>query len=104
MQKLSGKQKRYLRASANPLSPIFSIGKNGLNQQWVNEVVAALAKRELIKVSIQQTAEVDVKDLAEFLHQHSEITVVQTIGRTAVLYLPAKEEKYAKLSPLVAKL
>lgn len=104
MQKLTGKQKRYLRATANELSPIFSVGKNGLTQQWVDEVILAIAKRELIKVSMQQSSEVSVSELADFIKGHSEITVVQTIGRTAVLYLPANEEKYAKISVLVEQL
>ncbi|MDF7627392.1 ribosome assembly RNA-binding protein YhbY [Lactobacillaceae bacterium L1_55_11] len=101
MQHLSSKQKRYLRSTAHPLSPIFSIGKNGVNQTWLDEVIMAIAKRELIKVNLQQGADLSVEDLADFIENHSAITVVQTIGRTAVLYLPAVEEKYARISPLV---
>ncbi|CAK8054644.1 ribosome assembly RNA-binding protein YhbY [Eupransor demetentiae] len=104
MQNLTGKQKRFLRSNAQTMSPIFSVGKNGLTQTWVDEVAAAIAKRELMKVNLQQSAEESTKDLADFIQSHSEMTVVQTIGRTVVLYQPAKEEKYAKISPLVVKL
>lgn len=54
---LTGKQKRFLRSQANTLSPIFSVGKNGLTTTWLEELVMAIAKRELIKISLQQGSE-----------------------------------------------
>ncbi|WP_100665296.1 ribosome assembly RNA-binding protein YhbY [Leuconostoc citreum] len=104
MLEFTGKQKRFLRSQANTLSPIFSIGKNGLTQKWVDEIVLALAKRELIKVSLQQGADESVKDVADFIQAHSNITVAQTIGRTLVLFLPAEEDKYKKISVALAKI
>ena len=35
---------------------------------------------------------------------HSDITVVQTIGRTLVLFLPAQEDKYKRISVELAKI
>ena len=101
---LTGKQKRYLRSQANTLSPIFSVGKNGLTQNWVDEIVLVLAKRELVKISLQQSADETAKEVADFIEAHSDITVSQTIGRTVVLYLPAKEDKYKKISLDLAKI
>lgn len=49
---LTGKQKRFLRASANRMRPIFEIGKNGLSKVWLDEISKALDSRELIKVNI----------------------------------------------------
>ena len=51
---LRGKQKRFLRAQANHLQPLFSVGKNGLTPAWLAQLSGALDKRELIKVSILQ--------------------------------------------------
>ncbi|MBU7455117.1 ribosome assembly RNA-binding protein YhbY [Leuconostoc fallax] len=101
MIQLSGKQKRFLRSQANTMNPIFSVGKNGMTQTWVDEIVVALNKRELVKVNVQQSADVTVKEVAQYIEDHSNITVVQTIGKTLVLYLPAINPKYAKLSLLV---
>ncbi|HBF75004.1 MAG TPA: ribosome assembly RNA-binding protein YhbY, partial [Lactobacillus sp.] len=42
---LKGKQKRFLRAQAHHLNPIFSVGKNGLNQTWLAQLDGALQKR-----------------------------------------------------------
>lgn len=101
---LTGKQKRFLRLQANTLSPIFSVGKNGLTTTWLEELVMAIAKRELIKISLQQGSEETVDSVANYIETHSNISVVQTIGRTVILYLPAVEEKYQKVSVALEKI
>lgn len=101
---LTGKQKRFLRSQANTLSPIFSVGKNGLTTTWLEELVMAIAKRELIKISLQQGSEETVDSVANYIEKHSNISVVQTIGRTVILYLPAVEEKYQKVSVALEKI
>ena len=75
-----------------------------LTQAWVDEIVLAIAKRELIKISIQQSADDSAQAVAEFIQSHSDITVAQVIGRTLVLYLPAQEDKYKKISVALAKI
>lgn len=104
MINLTGKQKRYLRSQANTLNPVFSVGKNGLNKVWLEEVAVALNKRELMKVNIQQASEIDAKTLEEFIHNNSDITVVQTIGRTLILFMPSTEDKYVNYSKEVFKI
>lgn len=101
---LTGKQKRFLRSQANTLSPIFSVGKNGLTTTWLEELVMTIAKRELIKISLQQGSEETVDSVANYIETHSNISVVQTIGRTVILYLPAVEEKYQKVSVALEKI
>lgn len=101
---LTGKQKRFLRSQANTLSPIFSVGKNGLTTTWLEELVMAIAKRELIKISLQQGSEETVDSVANYIETHSNISVVQTIGRTVILYLPTVEEKYQKVSVALEKI
>lgn len=98
MLKLTGKQKRFLRSEAHHFSPMFQIGKNNLTEEIVDEYVGALSKRELIKVQILQNATINTKEAAEFIQEHSDITVVQIIGHVLVLYLPAEEEKYRRYS------
>ena len=103
MVKLTGKQKRFLRAEAHHFSPMFQIGKNNLTEEIVNEYVDALSKRELMKVQVLQNADIKAKDAAAFIEEHSDITVVQVIGRVLVLYLPAEEEKYQRYSHILPK-
>ncbi len=101
---LRGKQKRYLRAQANHLSPIFSIGKNGLTQAWLEQLDGALDRRELIKVSLQQNTDVTVDEAAKFIEDHTEIQVVQKIGRILLLFKQSANEKQRDLSEKVARI
>ena len=95
---LTGKQKRFLRAEAHEMSPLFQIGKNDINAEMVDEYVDALSKRELMKIQLLQTTSSTPKEVASFIEDQSDITVVQVIGKVLVLYLPAKEEKYQRYS------
>lgn len=103
MTKLTGKQKRFLRAEAHDMSPVFQIGKNDLTEDVVNEYVDALSKRELMKVQVLQNSSMTAKEAAAFIEEHSDITVVQVIGKVLVLYLPAGEEKYQRYSTELPK-
>ncbi|WP_439424736.1 YhbY family RNA-binding protein [Oenococcus alcoholitolerans] len=104
MEILTGKQKRYLRAQGNKLPSIFTVGKNGLSKIWLQEVIAALDQRELVKVGLQQSSEVTADQLIDFIHKNSRITVIQKLGRTLLLYLPSKKEENRRLSMEVGKL
>ncbi|UQS85275.1 ribosome assembly RNA-binding protein YhbY [Apilactobacillus apisilvae] len=95
---LRGKQKRYLRSQANRMNPLFSVGKNGLNDIWLEQVLDALQRRELIKINIQQNADEDVDDVKSFIEENSDINVVQTIGKTLLLFMPASKEKFQNYS------
>ncbi len=103
MQKLTGKQKRFLRAQAHNMNPVFQIGKNDLSADIVAEYEEALSKRELMKVNILQNASIEPKEAATFIEENSDITVVQVIGKVLVLYLPATEDKYKKYSTELPK-
>ncbi|WP_429970996.1 ribosome assembly RNA-binding protein YhbY [Fructilactobacillus sp. Tb1] len=96
--KLTGKQKRFLRANANRLRPIFSVGKNGLNEVWLREVSQAVDNRELVKISIQQSADVDTDDVKNFIESNSDINVVQTIGNTVLLFDESSNPKHRDIS------
>ncbi|PTG82123.1 YhbY family RNA-binding protein, partial [Staphylococcus chromogenes] len=36
---LTGKQKRFLRSEAHHIDPIFQIGKSGINENMVQQIV-----------------------------------------------------------------
>jgi len=104
MENLRGKQKRYLRSQDHHLHPLFSVGKNGLTADWLDQLVGAMDKRELIKVNILQNSDVSIADVQTAIETKTPITVVQTIGRVLVLYLPSTHEEFQKLSLEVAKI
>ncbi|MDL5022058.1 ribosome assembly RNA-binding protein YhbY [Bacillus velezensis] len=94
---LTGKQKRFLRSKAHHLTPIFQVGKGGVNENMVKQIAEALEARELIKVSVLQNCEDDKNDVAETLVKGSRSQLVQTIGNTIVLYKESKENKQIEL-------
>lgn len=94
---LTGKQKRFLRAKAHHLSPIFQVGKGGVNENMVKQIEEALEKRELIKVSILQNCDEDRYEVAEALSQQANAELVQVIGHVIVLYKESKEKKTIEL-------
>ena len=101
---LRGKQKRFLRAQANHLQPLFAVGKNGLTQAGLAQLDGALDKRELIKVSILQNADETTGDVKEFIEQNSDIQVVQEIGRVLVLFKVSSNPKLRELSQRVERI
>ncbi|MBO9129569.1 ribosome assembly RNA-binding protein YhbY [Bacillus sp. 165] len=90
---LTGKQKRFLRAKAHHLSPIFQVGKGGVNENMVKQIDDVLEVRELIKVSVLQNCEFDRSEVAEELSTGAGAELVQVIGNTIVLYKESKENK-----------
>ncbi|AZV50847.1 RNA-binding protein [Bacillus halotolerans] len=94
---LTGKQKRFLRSKAHHLSPIFQVGKGGVNDNMIKQISEALEARELIKISVLQNCEDDKNDVAEALVKGSRAQLVQTIGNTIVLYKESKENKQIEL-------
>lgn len=94
---LTGKQKRFLRAEANQIKPIFQVGKVGVNENMIKQINEALEKRELIKVSILQNCEEDKNIVAEQLAEGTGAEIVQVIGNIIVLYSESKESKQIQL-------
>lgn len=90
---LTGKQKQFLRSEAHQLTPIFQVGKGGVNDQMVKQMKEALEARELIKISILQNCEVEKTEVAQQLVQKTRAQLVQLIGLTIVLYKESRNSK-----------
>ncbi|WP_153123325.1 ribosome assembly RNA-binding protein YhbY [Peribacillus tepidiphilus] len=94
---LTGKQKRFLRSKAHHLTPIFQVGKGGVNENMIKQIADALEARELMKVSVLQNCEEDRHTVAEELASGTHAELVQVIGNTIVLYKESKENKQIEL-------
>ncbi|MBT2686371.1 ribosome assembly RNA-binding protein YhbY [Bacillus sp. ISL-37] len=90
---LTGKQKRFLRSKAHHLTPIFQVGKGGVNENMIKQIADVLEARELIKVSILQNCDEDRDNVAEQLSRGAKAELVQVIGNTIVLYKESRENK-----------
>lgn len=89
---LNGKQKRYLRALGAQEKAIYQVGKEGLSLALLDGVALALKKRELIKVAILKTCDLETQEVAIEIAAGTGSEVVQIIGRTILFYKPSKEK------------
>lgn len=94
---LNSRQRAQLRAMANEYETILQIGKAGVLDTTVKQVVDALEARELIKLKLLETCPTTVKETAEQLAQATNSDVVQVIGRKFILYKESKNNKTIKL-------
>ena len=89
---MTSKQRAYLRGLANTLQPIFQIGKSGISDNLIKQLDDALEARELIKISVLETAPDNVKDLGENIAKATNSICVQTIGNKITLYRARKKD------------
>ncbi len=94
---MTSKQRAYLRGLANPLVAIFQIGKNGLTDNLIKQIDDALEKRELIKVSVLETAPNTNEVLAESLCNSTNSVLVQVVGNKITLYRSKKKNSKIQL-------
>lgn len=90
---LNGKQKRYLRALVSKEKALFQIGKEGINDNFIDLLKSAIKARELIKISILKTCDLEANEVAIDLAAASNSEIVQIIGRTIILFKQSKEKK-----------
>lgn len=79
-------QHRHLKAMANQLKALYQLGKNDLGPSHIELFNNALTARELIKVSVLTSVVTPVKEIAEEVARLTEADLIETKGRTFVLY------------------
>ena len=94
---LSSKQRAFLRSMANTMDPIMQVGKSGVGEELITSVDHALEARELIKMSVLDTAPVSAREAADELEEATGAEVVAVVGRRFVLYRPSKKKKKIEL-------
>jgi RNA-binding protein len=92
MTKLTGKQRRQLRALGHALDPVVHIGKDGLTDGVAKALDGALEAHELIKVKLGPQAPDDRHDAAESLARRTKSELVQVLGKVILLYRRHPEE------------
>ncbi|BCS53341.1 ribosome assembly RNA-binding protein YhbY [Geobacter sp. SVR] len=87
---LTGKQKRHLRALGHSLKPLIQIGKKEIEPALIDEANAAIEHHELIKVKLLESAMLDKHEASEMLAKACNAEIAQVLGKTFLLYRPAK--------------
>lgn len=94
---MTSKQRAYLRGQANTLEPIFQIGKTGLSENLLKQLSDALEARELIKISVLETAPHTAKDLSIDISNSINTEVIQVIGNKITLFRQKKKDSRYQL-------
>lgn len=98
---LTGKQRAYLRGLANGLSPIFQIGKNGIEENFIKQIKDTLEVRELIKIKVLENSGLETRAASDELCKVIGCEGIQAIGSKIVLY--KKSSKNPKIEVPEAK-
>ena len=83
---ITGKQRSYLRKLGQNIDPTVYIGKSGLSENIKTELENNFEARELVKVKLQEGADLDPKTTANQLADELGAEFVQAIGRRFILY------------------
>ena len=94
---LTSKQRAYLRRLANPIEPIFQIGKAGITDETVKQTALALEARELIKINNHETALLETNACCNELSCRLGAEPVQAIGSKFVIYKRADKPANRKI-------
>ncbi len=83
---LKGKQRSYLKKLAHNIKPMLQIGKNGVSEEFLNELDNALELHELIKISVLDNSDRNMKEIADRLVNELHCEFVSSIGFKIVVY------------------
>jgi len=95
------KNKIKLRNRAKSLDPVIRIGKNGITDSVINELLRQLKKKRLIKIKFLKSfiTNKDKKLVVQELMKKTNSEVIDVIGNVIVLYkAPSIENNLNKKS------
>ena len=78
---------------ASTLDPIFQIGKGNITENQIQGIDDALEKRELIKISVLRSSEIEADEALVFLAEAMQAIPGCAIGNKIVLYRRSKSDK-----------
>jgi len=90
---LTGKQINYLRGLAHSKGVSVSVGNAGPTGAVADEISAALAKHELVKVKLPALSKTERLEMLDSLCSQTSSERVQHIGRVGVLYREAEKPR-----------
>ena len=90
---MNSKQRATLRSIASNIEPIFQVGKGSLSENQIAGIDEALEKRELVKITVLRSSDLEPVEIMEELCDALGATPVCTIGSKVVIYRRSKNEK-----------
>ena len=96
---LTGKQKKYLKQKSHSLKPLILLGKHGLTSNLLKQIKEVVLDHELLKIKILDTSPVNKKDAAVQICNECDSEIIQSIGKTLVIYRANSENPSYELPP-----
>lgn len=93
MLNLTPGQRRFLRAQAHSLNPVVLIGDAGLTAAVMKEIEHSLNSHELIKIKVAGGDREQRESMLTEICDALEAAAAQHIGKTLVVYKPAKKPR-----------
>ena len=90
---LTSKHRAHLRSIAHSYNTIFFVGKQGISDELIKQLDAALEARELIKAGVQENCDYTSREAADAVAERLNADVVQVIGRKFVLWRRSSDPK-----------
>ena len=94
---INGRQRSELKKAAQEIKPAVMIGKEGITPSVIAAIDDFLEAHELVKVQIQDGAELDPKETANGIAEELGADFVQAIGRKFILYRQASDPDKRKI-------
>jgi RNA-binding protein len=93
MSKLTAGKKRFVKRTLSEERPTILVGKGGVSEQVVKEVLKQLEKRGMVKVKFLSTAlkEGEAKQVANKIAERAEASLVEVRGHTIMLFKRRKK-------------
>lgn len=90
---ITSKERAKLKSITSLESAICIIGKDGLSDNCVESIKDAVKAREVVKINVLNTCELDAKTLANMLVEKIACEVVGVIGKKIIVYKFNKRNK-----------
>ena len=87
----SNQQKKVFRSIGHHLKVIAMVAENGLSENVLSEIDQRLEDHELIKIKISINDRELRKSIITEISQSCGAELIQSIGKVAILYRPAKK-------------
>ena len=94
---MNSRERDFLRKMAHDLNPMVRVGKEGYTENLKQSILDVIDSRELIKVKLLQTVEMDKKEITSIIQEKTGCELVGLIGKTIILYKENKEKPKVSL-------
>ena len=79
-------QKKILRQTAHHLNPTVWVGKNGITENVIKEIIYALEEHELIKIKMLHSDKKNFRNNVKKICTGTDAELINSIGNILTLY------------------